>query len=155
MKKPNPDHIEKLCSIINKSPYPSFLSIKMADIGIGYSVTEVEIEQKHTQLRGIVHGGLFASLIDIATFWAVYYEIEDPYAWLTSVDLKLNYLASESSGKLIAKGRRIRVGKSLCYADAEIRNEAGRLLTHGSSTLKILRDSELAKSIGFPAKFID
>ncbi len=154
MKKPNPEHIEKLCSIINTSPYPYLLSMKLSDIGIGYAKVELEVEKKHRQLMGVVHGGVFAALIDTVTFWAVYYAIDDPGAWVTSVDLKINYLAAASSGKLIATGRQLKVGKTLCYADAEIRNGDGKLMTHGSSTLMILHGKELTDHVLVTPKFI-
>ncbi len=155
MRHPNPEHIEKLCRIINTSPYPSLLSMKLTDIGPGYAEIQLDIEKKHRQLLGVVHGGVFATLIDTVAFWAVYYEIEDPDAWLTSVDLKLNYLAPARSGKLIARGRQIKVGRKLCYADAEIRDAEGKLLTHGSSTLMILRGRKLEGDVSLPSKYID
>ena len=155
MKTPNPEHIEKLCSIINTSPYPSLISMKLIDIGIGYASIELDIDKKHRQLLGVVHGGVFATLIDTVTFWSVYYEIEDPDAWLVSIDLKLNYLTPASSGKLFAEGRRIKVGKKLCYADAEITDAEGNVLTHGSSTLMILHGKKAMEKALITPKFLD
>jgi uncharacterized protein (TIGR00369 family) len=155
MKKPNPKHIETLCEMINTSPYPELLSMKIADIGTGYAKIEVGIEEKHTQLLGVVHGGMLASLIDTVAFWSVYYEIEDPDAWLTSVDLKVNYLAPAISGKLIALGKQIKAGRNLCYAEAEVRNENGEILTRGASTLMVIRGRKLTRHVDFPPKFID
>ena len=155
MKKPNPEHVKKLCSIINTSPYPSLLSMKLVDIGVGYAAIEIDIQEKHRQLMGVVHGGMFASLIDTVAFWSVYYELNDPDAWLTSVDLKLNYLAPAKSGKLFAKGLQIKVGKKICYAEAEITNSNGDILTHGTSTLMILHKKELVEDLSFPRKFLD
>ncbi|MBW2615139.1 MAG: hypothetical protein JRD02_03050, partial [Deltaproteobacteria bacterium] len=37
-----------------------------------------------------------------------------PYFTLLSMELKLNYLAPVSAGRLIAKGRSVKVGKSIC-----------------------------------------
>ncbi|QTA89815.1 PaaI family thioesterase [Desulfonema magnum] len=156
MKTPNPEHIKKLSSLINISPYPSLLSMKLTDIGTGYARIELDIEKKHTQLRGVVHGGVFATLIDTVAFWAAYYEIEDPDAWMASVDLKLNYLAPAVSGKLIATGQRIKMGRKLCYADAKVTNAEGKLLAHGSSTLMVLHETKMSgKSLQLPPKFIE
>lgn len=155
MSKPNPMHVKKLSKIINTSPYPSLLSINLVDIGVGYAALEMDIEEKHKQLMGFVHGGVFASLIDTVAFWSVYYQIKDPYAWLTSVDLKLNYLLPATSGKIFAKGLQIKVGKSLCYAEAEVTNRDGEILTHGTSTMMILHAKEWVKRFAFPPKFLD
>ena len=153
--KPNPEHIKKLSRIINNSPFPSMLSMKLVDIGIGYAAIEVDIEEKHRQIMGRVHGGVFATLIDTVAFWSVYYGIKDPSAWLTSVDLKLNYLAPAKSGKLFAKGLQIKVGKRICYAEAEVTNKEGNILTHGASTLMVSHQKELIGGLFLPPKFLN
>ncbi|MHB8910801.1 MAG: PaaI family thioesterase [Syntrophales bacterium] len=154
MKTLNPAYVERVNRLINDSPYFKLLSMTIADAGIGFSRLEIDLAQKHLQPFGFVHGGVFASIIDAAAFWALFYEIEDPAAGATSVDLKLNYLAPAASGKLIAKGRRIRLGKTLGYADASVTDEHGRLLAHGTSTLMILPGSnQLVSDQPLPPKF--
>ena len=127
----------------------------MSEAGIGFSRLEIDLARKHLQPFGFVHGGVFASIIDAASFWAIFYEIEDPDAGATTVDLKLNYLAPAASGKLIAKGRRIKLGKTLGYADAAVTDEHGKLLAHGTSTLMILPGSTMAIDPPLPPKFRD
>ena len=131
MKKPNPEHIERLHKLIEVSPYPSLLAMRMVAIGIGFAEIEIAIERKHKQLLGVVHGGVLASLIDTVAFWAVYFGIQKPNQWYTSVDLKVNYLSPAVTGKLLAKGRQIKVGKKICYASAEIFDAADNILAHG------------------------
>ena len=154
MKMLNPAYVERVNQLINDSPYFKLLSMTIAEAGIGFSRLEIDLAQKHLQPFGFVHGGVFASIIDAAAFWALFYEIEDPAAGATSVDLKLNYLAPAASGKLIANGRRIRLGKTLGYADAAVTDERGRLLAHGTSTLMILPGSnQLVIDQPLPPKF--
>ena len=155
MKKPNPEHIKSICNLVNISPYPSLLSMKLVDIGIGSAVIEIDTEKKHKQLLGAVHGGVLASLIDTVAFWAVYYGIENHNAWLTSVDLKLNYLAPATSGKLIARGRQIKVGGKLCYAEAQVNTEDDKIIAHGTSTLMIMPELKMPEKFIFPPKFIE
>jgi len=97
---------------------------------------------------------VFSTIIDAATFWAVYPEV-DENSGMTSVDLKLNYLAPASKGKLIAEGRRIKLGKTLGLGEAEVRDENGRILAHGTSTLIILPDFPFLHDRPLPAKFIE
>ena len=155
MKKPNPEHTKSICDLVNISPYPSLLSMNLVDIGIGFAVLEIDTEKKHKQLLGAVHGGVLASLIDTVAFWAVYYEIENHDAWLTSVDLKLNYLAPATSGKLTARGRQIKVGGKLCYAEAQVNTEDDRIIAHGTATLMIMPELKMPAGFIFPPKFID
>ena len=154
-KAPNPEHIEMIRKMVHASPYPSLLSMKLVDIGAGFAVMEIDIEEKHMQLLGAVHGGTLASLMDGVAYWSVFYGVENPDAWLTTVDLNVNFLAPVSSGKLIAKGTQIKVGKKLCYATAEISGSNGTIIAHGTSTLIILNNIQLTRDLHFPPKFLD
>ena len=154
MKTSNPEYIKQIREIVSTSPYFELLSMKLVDVGIGYSSVEINLAQKHLQPFGFVHGGVFASIIDAASFWSLYYEIEDPDTGLTTVDLKLNYLAPAVSGKLIAKGRQIKLGRTLGYADAEVTDAEGRILAHGSSTVILLPGQGLGATPPLPPKFL-
>ena len=155
MKKPNPEYIKRIHQIVNSCPYFELLSMKLQDVGIGYSVLEIDLAKKHLQPFGMVHGGVFASIIDAASFWSIYFRLEDQSAGLTTVDLKLNYLAPAASGKLIARGRQIKLGKTLGYAEAEVTDETGKILAHGSSTVIILPGKAIEADPPLPPKFIE
>jgi len=155
MKKPNPEYIKRINEIVNSCPYFELLSMKLLDVGIGYSVLEIALAKKHLQPFGMVHGGVFASIIDAAAFWSIYLGLEDRTAGLTTVDLKLNYLAPAASGKLIARGRQIKVGSTLGYAEAEVTDETGKILTHGTSTVIILPGKAIEDDPPLPPKLID
>ena len=154
MKKLNAEYIKQVNHLVNRSPYFELLSMKIKDVGAGFSVLEIDLAEKHLQPFGSVHGGVFASMIDAAAFWALFYEIEDQNAGATTVDLKLNYLAPAASGKLLAKGRQIKMGKTLGYAEAEVTDANGKLLAHGTSTLIILAGKGLESDPPLPPKFI-
>jgi uncharacterized protein (TIGR00369 family) len=128
--------------------------MKIKDVGRGFSILEIDLSEKHLQPFGMVHGGVFASIVDAAAFWALFYDIEDQNAGATTVDLKLNYLAPAASGKLIAKGRQIKLGKTLGYAEAEVTDADGKILAHGTSTLIILAGKGLDTDPPLPPKFI-
>ena len=155
MKQLNPEHIHRLLELINTSPYLELLSFRLSDIGSGYATVEVELDSKHLQAYQFVHGGVFAGLIDTATFWSVYCDVPDETAGMTSVDLKLNYLAAARSGRLQARGRQIKLGRTLGYAEAEVTNTEGKLLAHGTSTLMVLPGKGLVTETPLPPKFID
>jgi uncharacterized protein (TIGR00369 family) len=155
MKTINPDYIKRICETVNASPYFELLSMKLVDAGIGYSSVEIDLSQKHLQPFGMVHGGVFSSIIDAAAFWAVYPAIEDPTTGMTTVDLKLNYLAPAASGKLIATGRQIKLGRTLGYAEAKVVDHNQKILAHGTSTVIILPGKALEVDPPLPPKFID
>ena len=154
MKTINPEYIERVNQLINRCPYFDLLSMRISKVGAGFSEMEIDLAQKHLQPFGFVRGGVFASIIDAAAFWSLFYEIEDQGTGVTTVDLKLNYLAPAVSGKLIAKGRQIKMGRTLGYADAEVTDTEGRILAHGSSTVILLAGQGLKATPPLPPKFL-
>jgi uncharacterized protein (TIGR00369 family) len=73
---------------------------------------------------------------------------------VTTVDLKLNYLAPARAGRLIARGRRIKLGKALGYAEATVTAEDGKILAHGTSTLMVLEGKAPRMDTPFLPKFV-
>lgn len=154
MKNPNPEHVERFISVINSSPYFQLLSMKVCEVGIGYCFLEIDLEKKHLQPFGIVHGGVFASVIESVTSWAIFYGVEDENDGLTTIDLKLNYLSPAVSGKAVAEGRQIKLGNTLGYAEGQVKDENGKLIAHGTSTLLILPGGAPVADPPFPPKFL-
>lgn len=154
MRHLNPDYIEAVGKHVNTCPYFSLLSIEIKELSWGQAVVEVLVQEKHLQPFGIVHGGVFASLLDAAAFWAVYTQVPDDLG-MTTVELKLNYLAPLSAGRMIARGKSLRVGKTICLGEASIVNEEETLLAHGTSTMMILKDLKIQGVTQGPSKYLD
>ncbi len=152
MKTLNPAYVAAITGIVNQCPYFSLLSMKLNSFDTGQSHMRVMVEKKHLQPFGMVHGGVYASLIDAAAFWAVFPQLDDNLG-LTTVELKINYLAPHSNGQMLAKGRSIKVGKTLCLGEATIEDENGRLLAHGTETLMVLNDLKFKNHPSLPPKF--
>ena len=153
MKTINPDYVAAVKKIVNPCPYFTLLSMELKNVEWGESLLEIVVQEKHLQPFGIAHGGVFASLLDAAAFWASYCQVPKEVG-MTTVEMKINYLAPISTGRMIAKGRGIRAGKTLCLADASIQNEAGTLLAHGTATMMILKDMKMEVPSGWPPKFL-
>lgn len=152
MKELNPEHIKAVAELVNNCPYIKLLSAELKSLGWGESRLELDVQEKHFQPYGIVHGGVCASILDAAAFWAVYAGFEDVVG-LTTVEIKINYLAPVSKGRLIAKGRCIKAGRTICLGDATIRDDRGRLVAHGTSTLMVIDSMEIEGQVTLPPKF--
>ncbi len=46
MKTPNPEYLERVNQLVNQCPYFELLSMKIVDVGIGFSVLEMELAKK-------------------------------------------------------------------------------------------------------------
>jgi uncharacterized protein (TIGR00369 family) len=138
----NPKYTEAVTSVVNKSPYFSLLSMEIKDLQWGTCILEVELGEKHLQPFGFVHGGAIASVMDAAAFWAVFPQVEKG-SGLTTVEIKVNYLAPIQKGKLLAYGRCIKMGKSIALGEAVIKNEGGSLIAHGTATMMVVPDLKI------------
>jgi uncharacterized protein (TIGR00369 family) len=149
----NPKYTEAISTLVNRSPYFSLISMEIKDLEWGTSVLEVELEEKHLQPFGSVHGGAIASVIDAATFWAVFPQVKDGMG-LTTVEIKVNYLAPVHKGKVVAKGRCIKMGRTLALGEAYINSAEGNLVAHGTATMMILPDLKVEGQDKLPPKLI-
>jgi uncharacterized protein (TIGR00369 family) len=149
----NPDHVANVAETVNSCPYFGLLSMQMKDLTWGQSRLEARIGEKHLQPYGMVHGGVCASLIDAAAFWAVYTKIQSDHG-LTTVEMKLNYLAPSADGVLAASGRCLKIGRTLCLGEASIADARGRLLAHGTATFMIVESLEISGQSQLPPKYL-
>jgi uncharacterized protein (TIGR00369 family) len=149
----NPKYTEAIATLVNRSPYFSLISMKIKELGWGTSVLEVELEEKHLQPFGYVHGGAIASVIDAATFWAVFPQVKDGMG-LTTVEVKANFLAPIKEGKLVVKGRCIKIGRTLALGEAYVNSAEGNLIAHGTTTMMIVPDLKVEGQENLPPKQI-
>jgi uncharacterized protein (TIGR00369 family) len=147
---PNPAFIAALQASVRDAPYPHLIGMRLADIGFDTCRIELDLDQRHMQPFGIVHGGVLATLIDTATFWAGYLRLPQGTG-LVNVDLKLNYLKAVSAGALRVEGTCLRAGRQVSVTEATVFDAAGERIAHGLSTLMALPGKDL--DIGV-AKFL-
>ena len=161
MKQINPEHLDALLALINASPFFKLLDMKVCELRKGYSKITVALDLKHLNPFGGVHGGVYASVIDTAAYWAAYCEMEEN-AGYTSVDLSVNNLSMMKEGVMIAEGQTIRIGRSICLCQAAVTDTAGKLIAHGTSKLMVLQGKQSVsqavqamKAPALPPKYIE
>jgi len=148
---PNPEYIRELIKLVNASPFPDHMSMRLSEVALDKAVIELKTDRRHLQPYGNVHGGVLATMIDTATFWAAFMRIPEE-SGLVNIDLKLNYLKPVKDGVLIAEGCAIHSGNLISYAEATVYNESRQPVAHGTSTLMMLR----GKGLKLPSrKFLD
>lgn len=160
MRLLNPDHIKSVLDLINQGPYFQLLSMQVYELGFGYSKVMVDLERKHLNPFGGIHGGVYSSLIDTATYWAIYCDIEENVGYI-SIDVSVDNLAPIKEGRLIVEGKLIKAGRSICIAEATITDHNSKYLAHGKSkqmvTPGLQSISQAISAMGYqslPPKFI-
>ncbi len=154
MLKVNPEYMSKIMEATNNCPYFRLQNMRLLNFDAGISKLEIDIDPgKHYQPFGITHGGVVCSIIDAAAFWAVYGQAPENVG-MTSVDLKLNYLAPASGTKLVAQGKMVKLGRTLGYGQAEVLDENGKILAAGASTLMVIPELPFIYAGQLPPKFL-
>jgi len=144
----NPLYREQLFALIDGAPFVRHLAMHITEFAWGRATFEMAAAEFRLQPFGVVHGGNIATLIDTAAFWACFLPMGSDDDGLASVDLKLNYLTPARIEPLHCTGVLIKAGKTLSYAQAEVRGGDGRLIAHGTSTL--MRLPGLGVKLGIP-----
>lgn len=153
MRKINPEYIRSVTALANGCPFFQLLSMTMRELGKGHCLMETDVDEKHFQAFGYVHGGLYASLIDTAAFWAAFCDLGEREG-ITTVDLNVNYLTPVQSGKLLARGKLIKLGKTLGLGEASVTTGNGKLVAHGTTTIIVIPGLGLAQGKNLPPKFL-
>ena len=83
----------------------------------------------------ILHGGIVASLVDVACTMAI---IARTGGTVATIDLSLDFLRPARIGALIATAEVLRQGKTLATTQARITDEEGRLIAIGRCALKMI-----------------
>lgn len=148
-------------AVINKGPYYRLLSMVVTELGQGYCVVETDMDHKHLNPFGGIHGGVYSSIIDSACYWAAYGDLDED-AGLISLDVQVTYLGTARGGRLVCRAQLIKTGRTMCLTEAVLTDADGKLLAHGSSKQLVTRGLQTidqaitaTASSPLPPKFID
>ena len=90
-------------------------------------------------MQGILHGGAFATMLDTARGAATRSLLDmEKYRGHATLELKTSYLKAGKPGKYIAKGKVLRMGRSVAYSEASLFDGDGVLVSKASATFKLL-----------------
>ncbi len=122
---------------VEAAPYYQLLQIRIEEIDAGFARFRMPFRRELMQAYGVAHGGAITSLADTAVAFALMTLIQ-PGERVTTVELKINFLAPVVEGELIGESRVIQKGKRLALADMEVKDEKGKLIAKGLATYRIL-----------------
>lgn len=106
----------------------------------GESEVHFTMGEMWMNMQGVLHGGAYASMLDTACGVAARSVLDmEVYSGQVTLELKTSYLKAGYPGKYVAKGRLLRKGKRVSYAEASLFNEAGDLVSRASATFSLLK----------------
>jgi len=120
-------------------PFYHYMGITLTKLHFGASEIRVKVTKELTQSVGFAHGGVAASLVDSAVGLALCTLLQ-PRESVTTIELKVNFIAPAKPGLLKAKGRIIHKGKRTAVGESEVKDQHGKLIAKGLVTYMILTD---------------
>jgi len=95
------------------------MGLILQDVKQGEATMALSVRQHHLQQNGFTHGGVTATLCDVATGIAAYTVVAEGKNVVT-VDLKISYVNPSVSPNLIAVGRVVKSGNFLVFCEGEV-----------------------------------
>jgi uncharacterized protein (TIGR00369 family) len=119
-------------------PMCATLGFHLAEASDGYARFDGVPEFRHYNPIGTVHGGFAATLLDSALGCAVFTTLAKGEAW-TTLELKLNLVRpiNKDTGTVRAEGRIIHRGRTVATAEGTVKDKAGKLYAHATTTCMV------------------
>lgn len=101
----------------------------------GRTYLRLALGLEHLNNLGVAHGGLVATLLDVAMGTVARHTLGQP---VMTLSMQSSFLAP-GRGVLDAEGRLLRAGRSIAYCEATITGPDGGIVATGSAVMKIVR----------------
>jgi acyl-CoA thioesterase len=100
----------------------------------------LELEAKHLNRGGVLHGGVLMTLFDAACGYACMAFHDDPQTpSLVTVSMNTNFMASVDKGVLRIEAKITGGGRSTVFTEAEAFDEAGQVIATATGIFRRLR----------------
>ncbi|MEM3833525.1 MAG: PaaI family thioesterase [Thermoprotei archaeon] len=116
---------KEIMEVINKSPFVSYVGLRVEEISDKESIVSLVVDSRHKQRLGMVHGGIIATMVDVAMGSLV---IAITGKASVSVEINVNYLSPASDGVIKAIAHLNRLGRKIHYAESRVIDDKGNLI---------------------------
>ena len=124
-------NVDDLQALLDRSPFHRWLGLEAVRADADGVEIRAPWRDEFLVARGSAHGGILASLVDIAGDYAVAAALGRP---VPTIDLRVDYHSAAMPGDLTAHGKVIRFGSQFSTAEAQIFDAQGKLLASGRGT---------------------
>lgn len=121
------------------APIQQLLGFDLTEVEEGRVVFAAEPGEQHYNPIGVVHGGFAATLLDSAMGAAVHSTLPEGHGY-TTLETKFNLVRpiTAATGPIEAEGRVVHRGRRVATAESQLRDAAGKLLAHATSTCLVV-----------------
>ena len=104
----------------------------------GIATVTLDIEAKHRNRNGTLHGGIHAMMLDAAAGFAAsrFLAGDDSLTPVLTLSLSTAYVAAAAEGQVVATGQVTGGGYKIVYATSQITDAQGQVLSTASGVFK-------------------
>jgi len=113
--------------LVSNVPFNALLGIRLERLHRDGVTVGCALRDDLLNSVGVAHGGVAAALADAAVGIAILRRVKGKRR-VTTVELKVNYLAPVSKGRIFARSRLLRVGATLAVGSVELTDARRRLI---------------------------
>jgi len=137
-RKGSVDRRTEILELAAHNPFYAWSGMRVLRVEPGEVDVAMDVGPEHLNLRGLLHGGMVATLADTASGLAVRSALGRGLAHAT-VQLDVRFLRAGGPGTLEARGRAVRVGRTIAFAEADIVDGTGETIARASATHAVSR----------------
>lgn len=117
-------------------PFASSFGVELAAVAPGEAVFRCSPDESLLNPVGLVHGGVLCTLLDSAMGVAVQTQVDAGVGYAT-IELKVSFLRPLpiDGQEMEVRGRVLKLGRKVAFAEAHAYDGSGRLLGHATSSL--------------------
>ena len=123
----------------DRIPFAKDLGMELVSAQDGQSRLELEVQPRHLNGWGAVHGGVIMAVLDVAMAIAAR-TVQPSGEGVVTIEMKTSFMqAGPTRGRLVAAGSCAHRSGTMAFCEAEVRSEADQLVARASGTFKLLR----------------
>jgi uncharacterized protein (TIGR00369 family) len=123
-------------------PIAELLGTRLVSVGDGEAHFACTPDESVYNPIGMVHGGWLCTLLDSAAGCAVHTLLPAGVGY-SSIEIKTSFLKAvrTGGGEVDVRGRALRLGRRVAFAEAHAHNADGELVGHATTSIALLRDA--------------
>ena len=121
-------------------PFQHHLGIETVEMADGRTLLRFTHKPELGNRKGDVHGGVLATLVDLAMSQAIR-SLRPELAGMSTINMTVTYL-EPATGDLIARGRAVKVGGSIGIGEATCETADGRVIAQATGAFRMIRHKQ-------------
>lgn len=124
------------------------LGFRLIDWRDGFAKISVDLDERHKNRQGGLHGGVTATLIDATTgFCGVFEPNPEKRRGNVTVSLTTNFVGRAKTSTIICTAKTVRAGRRIYFAAAEVNDSDGNLVASADAVYAYVdRDAQRTRS---------